>query len=157
MKLKGLILRSPRLFRDERGFFFESHRKEEGPVEFVQDNISYSVKDTIRGLHYSDQAKLVQCLNGKILDVVVDLREGPTYRQWEAIELTVGMQLFIPAGFAHGFCVLSDHALVHYKVSAYYNPALEKSIRWDDPDLNIPWPVKNPILSEKDRSAPCLR
>jgi dTDP-4-dehydrorhamnose 3,5-epimerase len=154
--LKGLILLTPRLFQDQRGYFLESYRQDSG-LSFVQDNISFSVKNTIRGLHYQvgpGQAKLVQCLSGSILDIAVDIRpDSPTFGQYEAVELSNVKQLYIPIGFAHGFCVLSDTALVHYKVSSYYDPQLERSIRWNDPTLNIQWPVQDPILSDKDRSA----
>ncbi|MDE3045912.1 MAG: dTDP-4-dehydrorhamnose 3,5-epimerase [Verrucomicrobiota bacterium] len=160
LRLAGLKLIRPRVFGDERGYFYESYRAplyQEFPP-FVQDNISFSVKNTVRALHYQSapgQAKLVSCLQGKIFDVVVDLRrDSPTFGQWEAVELEGATQLFVPIGFAHGFCVLSDHALVQYKVSAVYNPATECSIRWNDPTFNISWPVQEPILSPRDQVSP---
>jgi dTDP-4-dehydrorhamnose 3,5-epimerase len=167
LSIQGLKLIIPKIFRDERGHFFESYRQslyaEKGiSIPFVQDNISKSVKDTVRALHYQSepgQAKLVSCLQGKIWDVAVDIRPlSPTYGQWEAIELSEenGHQFFIPAGFAHGFCVLSDHALVHYKVSSPYDPQTERSIRWNDPKIKIEWPIQNPILSLRDQVSPFL-
>ena len=148
---------SPRLFSDERGFFFESYRK--GDVEFVQDNVSFSKKGTVRGLHFQSfpgQAKLLTCLSGEIWDVVVDLRkELPTFGKWQGFSLKPGEQIFVPIGFAHGFCALQD-AMVQYKVSAFYNPETEKTIRWNDPAIGVAWPRVNPILSDRDRSAPLL-
>lgn len=131
-------------------------------VPFVQDNISFSQKGTIRGLHFQvdpGQAKLVSCIQGKIWDVAVDIRpESPTFGMWEALELDgeTQEQFFIPIGFAHGFCVLSETALVQYKVSAPYDATTERSIRWSDPILQIPWPVPNPILSPRDQTSPLL-
>lgn len=163
LRLNGLKLIAPRVFHDERGFFFESYALEKFAeqnisLSFVQDNISYSKKGTIRALHFQShpgQAKLVSCLKGKIWDVAVDIRpDSLTFGQWEAVILDDQdrRQLFVPVGFAHGFCVLSEEALVQYKVSAPYNPQTERSIRWNDPDLAISWPVDNPILSERDRN-----
>lgn len=163
LRLKGLKIIIPQVFHDERGFFFESYRQEQylkeeiGP--FVQDNVSFSRKNTIRALHFQShpgQAKLVTCLQGEIWDVAVDIRPAsPTFMQWEAVILNDqnAHQFYIPIGFAHGFCVLSETARVHYKVSSPYNPQTEKSIRWDDPEFNIAWPVKNPILSPRDRQS----
>jgi dTDP-4-dehydrorhamnose 3,5-epimerase len=166
-RLTGLKLIKPRLFSDERGFFLESYRQSEyakfGIPDFVQDNLSYSKKNVIRALHFQKepgQAKLIQVLRGKIFDVAVDLRfASPTFGEWEAIELDdqLHWQFFIPAGFAHGFCVLSDDALVQYKVSTLYDPKTECSIRWNDPHLKILWPTDDPILSERDQSSPFLR
>ena len=160
--LEGLKLFTPSVFPDERGFFFESFhpRMDLGP--FPQDNISFSHKDTIRALHYQSepgQAKLVTCLSGAIWDVAVDLRpDSPTFLQYYAVELNDQnrKQLYIPIGFAHGFCALSP-ALVQYKVSAPYNSKTECSIRWNDPDLNIAWPTKTPLLSERDQTSPLLK
>jgi dTDP-4-dehydrorhamnose 3,5-epimerase len=169
LKLAGLKLIVPRLYRDERGYFFESYKKavyaEQGvDAAFVQDNTSFSVKGTVRGLHYQSapgQAKLVTCMRGKIWDVAVDMRPGsPTFMQWEAVELDdqYHKQLFIPVGFAHGFAVLSDEgALIDYKVSAPYDPKTECSIRWNDPDLKIAWPVQEPILAPRDKVSPFFK
>jgi len=162
LRLNGLKLISVNIFHDERGFFFESYAwpkfaENKISIPFIQDNISYSKKGTIRALHFQSepgQAKLVSCIRGAIWDVAVDIRPGsPTFGEWEAALLDDRdrRQLFIPVGFAHGFCVLSDDAIVQYKVSSVYNPRTERSIRWNDPDLAIPWPVENPILSERDR------
>lgn len=163
--LLGLKVISLQIFRDERGFFYESYRlsryREMGiDVPFVQENVSVSRKGTVRALHFQShpgQAKLVSCPVGKIWDVAVDLRpDSPTFMQWEAVELSEEnhWQFFIPVGFAHGFCALSETALVHYKVSAPYDPATECSIRWNDPDLNIHWPIKDPLLSPRDQISP---
>jgi dTDP-4-dehydrorhamnose 3,5-epimerase len=165
LRLQGLKLVSPRVFRDPRGFFFENYReslyRSEGiDCSFVQDNSSFSTKGTVRGLHYQlapGQAKLVSCLSGKIWDVAVDIRpDSPTFGRWEAVELDgeSHQQLFIPVGFAHGFCVLSDEAIVQYKVSAPYDPLLERSILWNDPFLSVPWPIQHPILSDRDQKSP---
>lgn len=162
LRLNGLKLISVNIFHDERGFFFESYAlpkfaDNEISIPFLQDNISYSKKGTIRALHFQSdpgQAKLVSCIRGAIWDVAVDIRpSSPTFGEWEAILLDDENHrlLFIPVGFAHGFCVLSDDAIVQYKVSSVYNPRTERSIRWNDPDLAIPWPIDNPILSERDR------
>lgn len=163
LKIAGLKLISPRIFQDERGLFFESYRQEayfeQGIGPFVQDNTSFSRERTIRALHYQSdpgQAKLVSCVQGEIWDVAVDLRErSPTFMQWEAVLLDDQrhQQLYIPMGFAHGFCVLSPMARVQYKVSSPYNPQTERSIRWNDPDLNISWPITDPILSPRDQTS----
>lgn len=168
LRLQGLKQIIPRVFQDARGFFFESYRRaayfEQGiQTVFVQDNSSFSRKGTIRGLHFQScpgQAKLVSCVSGKIWDVAVDIRKGSaTFGQWEAVELDDALhsQLFIPEGFAHGFCVLSDTAQVHYKVSTVYDPKTECSIRWNDPDLAIYWPVDSPVLSERDSASPFFK
>jgi|SRR3989344_3952595 len=164
MKLAGLKLLTPRIFSDERGYFYESYSKllyeAEGLPSFVQDNVSFSQRHTIRALHYQSspgQAKLVSCLQGKIFDVAVDIRPGsPTFGQWEEVLLDdeSHSQLFIPIGFAHGFCVLSETALVQYKVSALYNPATECSIRWNDPTIGVTWPTTTPLLSPRDQKSP---
>jgi dTDP-4-dehydrorhamnose 3,5-epimerase len=167
-KLDGLILLAPTVHGDDRGFFLESFRldawAEHGvDVAFVQDNHSRSRQGVVRGMHFSlgdGQAKLVRCGRGRIWDVVVDLRDGsPTFGEWEAFELDdlEGRQLFVPVGFAHGFCVLSDVADVIYKVSSYYDPAVERGFRWDDPDVAIAWPdsVEHSV-SERDATAPLL-
>lgn len=155
----------PQVYEDDRGYFFEAYResvlKEWGIEEqFVQDNVSKSYKNTVRGLHYqteSPQAKLVQCLKGTILDVAVDLRQNSSsFGNYVAIKLSdvSKRMLYIPTGFAHGFSVLSDEAIVAYKCSDYYHKEGERGIRWDDPQIRINWDVERPILSEKDRKLP---
>lgn len=157
----------PRVFEDNRGYFYEAFRESvllEGGIEvrFVQDNVSKSVRNTLRGLHYqivNPQAKLVQCLHGKIMDVAVDIRRGsPTFGHYVAAELSSQNKqlLFIPEGFAHGFLVLSDEAVVSYKCSDYYNAAGERGIKWNDPEIGINWNIENPVLSEKDARLPLL-
>lgn len=151
----------PLVFSDSRGFFFENWNKAryEGsglPESFAQDNISFSNQGVLRGLHFqhpSPQGKLVSVLDGEILDVAVDIRKGsPSFGKWLGFNLSSlnHHQLWIPAGFAHGFCVLSSKALVSYKSSDYYSPKNESTIIWNDPFINIEWPISNPILSEKD-------
>lgn len=151
---------------DARGFFFESYqlsRYQHLGVSFVQDNVSFSKQGTIRGLHYQrtpGQAKLITTLLGTIWDVVVDLRKNsPNFGKWQAFTLDSkkNMQLFIPVGFAHGFCTLSDFALIQYKVSSAYDPEEEKTILWNDPTLNIDWPIQNPLLSLRDETAPSFQ
>lgn len=163
LAISGLKILQPRVFQDERGSFWESYRRplyeELGiALDFPQDNVSISRKSTIRGLHYQPgQAKLVSVLSGSIFDVAVDLRkDSPTFGQWASVELSDAnrKQFFIPDGFAHGFCALSETAIVQYKVSAIYDPKEEKSIRWNDPFFAIDWPVKEPILSMRDRLSP---
>jgi dTDP-4-dehydrorhamnose 3,5-epimerase len=167
-RVEGLILIEPAVFSDERGFFVETYREHDYAelgidVTFVQDNHSRSQRGSIRAFHLQvqpGQAKLVRAARGTIYDVAVDLRrESPTYCQCEAFELSDEnhRQLFVPVGFAHGFCVTSDVADVTYKVSNYYDPATERGIAFDDPDLGIEWPVEDPIVSERDRSNPRLR
>jgi dTDP-4-dehydrorhamnose 3,5-epimerase len=169
LPLEGLKLISPRIFRDERGFFFEMYRSdryaEHGiSIPFVQDNCSFSKKGTIRALHFQSdpgQAKLVSCIYGTIWDVAVDIRPfSPTFGKWEALILDHAdhRQLFIPNGFAHGFCVLSDGgALVKYKTSSNYNGSTERSIRWNDPEIAIEWPIDCPNLSDRDRTSPFFK
>lgn len=167
-ELPGVLLLEPRVFRDARGFFFESWNQERYEmagidVPFVQDNVSYSARGVLRGLHYQQpgaQAKLVGTLTGAIFDVAVDVRrDSPTYGRWEGFELNADArrQVFIPPGFAHGFKVLSESALVSYKVSGAYRPECEVSLAWDDPDLGIDWPGGDPVLSAKDRAGIRLR
>jgi dTDP-4-dehydrorhamnose 3,5-epimerase len=162
-KLDGVVLIEPDVHGDERGFLLESFNAAEWASlgvdsEFVQDNHSRSARGILRGLHFQTQpgqAKLVRCSRGVIWDVAVDLRRGsPTHGQWEGHELddVAHRQLFIPVGFAHGFCVLSEVADVSYKVSSYYDPQTEAGIAWDDPDIGIEWPISEPQLSERDRS-----
>lgn len=166
--INGLIVVKPTVFKDERGFFLEEYKKSEfekaGIIcDFVQDNHSKSSKAVLRGLHFQKepfaQAKLVKCLKGKILDVAVDLRrDSPTYAKWLSFELSDENfnMLYIPEGFAHGFQVLSDMAEISYKCSKEYSPAHDSGIRYDDPSLNISWPLKDPIISQKDRNLPWL-
>jgi dTDP-4-dehydrorhamnose 3,5-epimerase len=164
LPLDGLLVIQPQVFRDVRGLFFESYRQSRYAevgigIEFTQDNISFSKKNTLRGLHYQDspgQAKLVSVVQGSIWDVAVDIRpDSPTFGKWAAVELNDEnfKQFFIPLGFAHGYCVLSDFARVQYKASADFDPAAERTIVWNDPDFAIDWPVINPILSDRDRLA----
>lgn len=159
--LKGPKLIKGKVFHDERGFFWECYRKsDDAGVDFVQDNHSYSKKNTLRGMHFQKnpgQAKLISVLHGKIFDVVVDIRpHSPTFKCWEAIILDAEKheQLFIPVGFAHGFLVLSEDAHIFYKVSNFYNPAQEKTFRFDDPQIGIEWPVKDFLISPRDLAAP---
>jgi len=166
-KLADVVLLEPEVHGDERGFLVETFRvdawREAGVgVEFLQDNHSRSRRGILRGLHFQTepgQAKLVRAARGRIWDVALDLRrDSPTYRQWEGHELDDERhrQLFVPAGFAHGFCVLSEEADVHYRLSSLYDPATEAGIAWDDPDVAVEWPITDPQLSERDRNAPRL-
>jgi dTDP-4-dehydrorhamnose 3,5-epimerase len=172
VQLEGLVVIEPSVFRDERGFFCETYRREWHaevgipPQElFVQDNHSRSTLGVLRGMHFhigDGVAKLVRCARGRIVDVAVDLRRGsPTYGRWEAVELDEESmrELYVPVGFAHGFCVLSDVADVMYKQSAYYDPTVERGIAWNDPDVGIEWPLplEQLIVSERDAAAPRLR
>ena len=165
LELQGLKLICPKVFRDERGFFFESHqesRYQEAGIRpsFVQDNHSYSKQGVIRGMHFQSepgQAKLIRVALGKIYDAVVDIRpESPTFGKWQGVYLDDEHhhQLFIPLGFAHGFCVLSPEAHVLYKTSAPYECKTEKGFRFDDPDIGIEWPIKDAKVSERDRESP---
>jgi len=167
-RLEGTVLIEPTVHGDPRGFFLESYRAnvwaEHGVSDvFVQDNHSRSRRGVLRGMHFAvgdGQAKLVRCARGSILDVVVDLRrESSTYGEWEAHELDDerGRQIYIPVGFAHGFCVLSDVADVTYKCSTYYDGAVERGFRYDDPAVAVAWPADMPLLvSERDLQAPLL-
>lgn len=166
--LEGLTVVRPRVFRDERGFFFESYNavkfKELGlPAEWAQDNHALSSKDTLRGLHFQKgrgQAKLVRCVRGAIWDVAVDIRpDSPTFGKWHGLELSAENQLmlFIPGGFAHGYLVLSDAAECLYKCDTVYNPQLETEVKWNDPDIGVSWPVVSPILSKRDQNARSFR
>lgn len=165
--LPGVLIVEPDVFEDARGFFFESYSyhkyAEHGITDtFVQDNHSLSMRGTLRGLHYQaapGQAKLVRVARGSVFDVAVDIRWGsPTFGKWVGVELSAEnrRQLYIPVGFAHGFCVTSDVAEFLYKCSNYYAAPLERGIAWDDPDLAIAWPVAEPILSDRDRRHPRL-
>ena len=166
-KLDGIVLLEPTVHGDARGFMVETYRRdawaEHGvEVEFVQHNHSRSSKGTLRGLHFQTepgQAKLLRCARGRILDVAVDLRRGsPTYGQWEGhlLDDEVHHQLYVPIGFAHGFVVLSEVADVCYQVSSLYDPATEAGIAWDDPGVGVDWRVSDPLLSERDKTAPRL-
>jgi len=168
LPLKGLKLFKPSVYRDSRGFFLETYRvenflKEGFSVDFVQDNHSFSMKNCLRGMHFQEgntQDKMVFVVEGKVFDVAVDIRpNSPTYGKWEGVILDGEHhhQLFIPRGFAHGFCVLSEKAHVYYKVSRYYKASQEKGFRWNDPDINIKWPISNPKLSKKDKIAPFFK
>jgi dTDP-4-dehydrorhamnose 3,5-epimerase len=164
---EGVLIIEPEVFRDERGFFLESYQRRKYlaggvPEIFVQDNHSLSRHGTIRGLHAQrirPQAKLIRVLRGAIFDVVVDIRKGsPTFCRWFGVELSSDnfRQCYVPAGYAHGFCVLSEVAEVEYKCSEFYDPADELMISWNDPAIGVKWPAADPILSPKDRQAPPL-
>jgi dTDP-4-dehydrorhamnose 3,5-epimerase len=164
-ELEEVALIEATVHGDERGFFVETFRADEMAelgvdLDFVQENHSRSGARVLRGIHVqSGQAKLVRCARGRIFDVAVDLRpDSPTFKRWEGYELddTEHRQLLIPGGFGHGFCVLSDTADVIYRVSSYYDPDLEWGVAWDDPELGVDWPVREPVLSDRDRSAPSL-
>ena len=166
--IPGVVIVEPDVYGDQRGFFLELWRSsryaELGlPKNFVQDNVSLSRQGVLRGLHCQyphSQGKLVTVLQGEVFDVAVDVRHGsPTFGAWEGVVLDGASkrQLYIPEGFAHGFCVLSDEALFMYKCTEIYKPDTEFSIAWDDPDIGIEWPIQSPQLSEKDRSAPQLK
>jgi len=165
LRLPGALLLEPRVFGDPRGFFFESWNEQkyrEAGVDrhWVQDNVSRSSRGVLRGLHFQNpkpQSKLVGCLEGEIWDVILDLRRSsPTFGQWEACTLHPGRQLFVPVGFAHGFCVVSETALVSYKCDDFWSPESEHGVAWNDPTLAIAWPVSAPLLSAKDREYPPL-
>lgn len=169
-KIDGLVIIEPKLFVDERGYFFESFNHRDfisavGNVTFVQDNESKSSYGVLRGLHFQlppySQSKLVRVIEGKVLDVAVDLRKSsPTYGQYVSVELTADnhRQFFIPKGFAHGFVVLSQQAVFQYKCDEFYHPEAEGAIAWNDPAINIDWqiPAEDIILSAKDKSHPML-
>jgi dTDP-4-dehydrorhamnose 3,5-epimerase len=166
--LPDVIIVEPDVYQDDRGFFLETYhlqkyRKGGIPTAFVQDNQSRSVYGTIRGLHAQQrhpQGKLIRVIEGEIFDVAVDLRRGaPTFLRWVVITLSAQnfRQCYIPAGFAHGFCVTSQVAQIEYKCTDFYDPADELHVRWDDPDIGIEWPINEPILSPKDRAASYLR
>jgi dTDP-4-dehydrorhamnose 3,5-epimerase len=167
--LPGVMVLEPQIFGDARGFFVETwsrQRYEAAGVacDFVQDNLSFSTKGTLRGLHFQHprgQGKLVQILSGAVFDVAVDIRcDSPTFGRWAGIELSAERhnQLYIPPGFAHGFYVLTETALFSYKCTEYYSPKTEGGILWSDPQVGIQWPLEGtPILSDKDRRYGCLR
>jgi dTDP-4-dehydrorhamnose 3,5-epimerase len=170
--IAGLLLLRPKLFRDARGFFVESYNRERFAeagitVEFVQDNHSKSAGGTLRGLHFqsgSGQVKLIRCTRGRMWDVAVDIRpHSPTFGKHHAVELTPEdcAMFYIPAGFAHGFLALEEGTEVQYKCSTVYNPATESGIAWNDPELNVPWPLDRvggaALLSERDRGNQSFR
>jgi dTDP-4-dehydrorhamnose 3,5-epimerase len=168
IELEGVFIIEPDVFTDARGFFMETYHqkryREMGiDVTFVQDNLSFSRQWTLRGLHFQHpraQAKLVQVIQGEVLDVIVDIRSGsPTFGRWAGIRLSDQnkKQLFVPENFAHGYCVLSDTAIFTYKCSEFYSPECEKGIRWSDPDIGIEWPIQDPVLSDKDSRYPVLK
>ncbi|MCX7044684.1 MAG: dTDP-4-dehydrorhamnose 3,5-epimerase [Candidatus Sumerlaeota bacterium] len=167
-KIANLLLIEPDVYYDQRGFFLEffnanKYRVAGIPENFVQDNHSRSVGRTLRGLHLQrehPQAKLVRVIEGEIYDVAVDLRRGShTFGQWVGLYLSAANfhQTYIPAGFAHGFCVMSPEAQIEYKCADFYDPKDEMAIRWDDPDIAIHWPISDPILSPKDEAALSLK
>lgn len=167
-KLPGVVIIEPKVFGDSRGFFQEtwlrSRYEEIGIKEtFVQDNLSFSTRSVLRGLHYQNpnvQGKLVSVVQGEVFDVAVDIRLGsPTFGQWSGVHLSGEnhRQLWVPPGFAHGFCVLSDTAYFMYKCTDVYNPLAEGGILWNDPDIGIAWPLQEIILSDKDKVYPRLR
>ena len=169
--IPGVVVIEPRIFKDERGYFFEAFNEREfaenvRPVPFVQDNESRSVKGVVRGLHFQKppyaQSKLVRVVKGEVLDVAVDIRKGsPTFGKYVAVKLSADnhLQVFIPRGFAHGFCVLSDEAVFQYKCDNYYAPQSEAAVAWDDTEVAVDWqlPLESIILSDKDRNHPSLR
>jgi dTDP-4-dehydrorhamnose 3,5-epimerase len=163
-----ILVIEPRVFPDDRGYFLETYQAEKfraaGIDEpFVQDNHSHSMRGALRGLHYQEpgaQGKLVRCSRGSMWDVAVDIRVGsPTFGKWVGLELSEENKkmLWVPAGFAHGFCSLTDHCDVLYKCTTYYAPAYERGIAWNDPEIGIEWPISNPVLSRKDGAAPRLK
>ena len=167
--IDGLLIIKPDVFKDERGYFFESYNKERFAkaglnMDFVQDNESKSDKGVLRGLHFQKppyaQGKLVRVIKGSVMDVAVDLRkESPTYGKWESVVLTEEnkLQFWIPEGFAHGFVTLEDDTIFAYKCTNVYNKESEGSLLWNDPDINIEWNIENPILSEKDKISPLFK
>ena len=167
--IDGLLIIKPDVFKDDRGYFFESYNKERFAkaglmMDFVQDNESKSDKGVLRGLHFQKppyaQGKLVRVIKGSVMDVAVDLRkDSPTYGKWESVVLTEEnkLQFWIPEGFAHGFVALEDNTIFNYKCTNVYNKESEGSILWNDPDINIIWNIDNPILSEKDKISPLFK
>lgn len=162
-RLPGVVIFEPNRFGDQRGFFMETFQRDRYAEagldrEFVQDNFSRSRQGVLRGLHYqlqNPQGKLVTVMRGEIYDVALDMREySDTYGEWVGVRLSGenGRQLYIPPGFAHGFCVLSEEADFHYKCTDFYDPASERSVVWNSPELQIDWPIENPIVSEKDQA-----
>lgn len=161
--IPGVIIIEPDVYRDPRGVFLETYHQgryaEAGiPGPFVQDNYSWSIRGTLRGLHYQEphaQGKLVMVMEGAVYDVVVDIRKGsPTFGKWHGVELSADnrKQMYIPPGCAHGFCVTSDHAAFLYKCTDFYSPKNERGVLWNDPALGISWPITTPLLSAKDQA-----
>lgn len=168
VELQGLLIIEPKVFGDARGFFMETwnrnrYREAGLTADFVQDNLSFSRRGALRGLHFQNpvpQGKLVSVLQGEVFDVAVDLRRSsPTFGKWHGLTLSGEnkRQFFVPAGFGHGFAVMSETALFHYKCTEIYAPGNELTIRWDDPDLGIKWPLQDPTLSEKDAKGLLLK
>ena len=166
-ELPGVIVIEPTVFHDDRGFFLETYHAEKFTakginVRFVQDNHSRSCRGTIRGLHAQrtrPQGKLVRAVAGAVFDVVVDIRRGsPTYLRWLSVELSSDnfRQIYVPPGYAHGICILSEFAEIEYKCTDFYDPSDELRILWSDPEIAVSWPLKEPILSPKDCAAPML-
>lgn len=167
-KLPGVLILEPDVYPDDRGYFletFSSTRYEQAgiPGPFVQDNISFSKRGILRGLHFQypqSQGKLIQVLSGEVMDIVVDIRMGsPTYSQWigEVLSESNHRQIYVPPGFAHGYCVTGETAFFSYKCTDFYNPATEHGIIWNDPDIGIEWPIARPVLSKKDAVYPALK
>jgi len=167
-RLNGVYIIEPQVFGDERGWFMETYHKKKTPqlrCDFVQDNHSFSAhKGTLRGIHFQkppmEQAKLIRCIRGALMDYVVDLRPGSKmYKQWCAVELTEEnkLQLFIPQGFGHAFVTLTDNTEIVYKADNYYSAEHDSVVLWSDPDIGIKWDIDDPILSDKDRNAPLLK
>ena len=167
--IDGVVIIEPKIFGDSRGYFYESYSKRDfhsmvRPIDFVQDNQSFSSYGVVRGLHFQRgehaQSKLVRVISGTVLDVAVDIRKGsPTFGKHVAVELSGEnhREFFIPRGFAHGFITLTDDVEVQYKADNYYAPECDGNIRWDDPDIGVKWPIQPAILSEKDAKAPTLK
>ena len=167
-KIKGVFVIEPQVFGDARGWFMETYSRKKTPqfdCEFVQDNQSYSAqKGTLRGIHFQrppmEQAKLLRCTRGAIMDFAVDLRrDSDSYKQWVGVELTAEnkKQLFIPKGFGHGFITLTDDTEIMYKADNYYSPEHDSAILWSDPEIGIDWGTDSPIVSDKDKIAPLLK
>ena len=168
LKISGIKIITPQVHKDYRGYFFESFNMQDFkkmglPTKFVQDNQSYSKKGTLRGLHYQlkyPQGKLARVIKGEVFDIAIDIRQGSrTFGKYEGVHLSDKNNkiMYIPEGFAHGYVVLSEAAIFQYKCTELFHPEDEYGLIWDDKDLNIKWPVKNPILSEKDKSLPTLQ
>ena len=166
LDIPDIILVHSETFSDKRGFFSETYKEVDfapyGIGPFIQENYSSSIRSVVRGLHYQASpmqvGKLVSCPHGEIYDVVVDIRkDSPTFKMWTGAILTNGDMLWVPPGFAHGFCVLSERASVVYRQTQYYNKEYDRCIRWNDPSINIRWPISDPIISVKDFTAPLLR
>jgi len=169
LKIPGLVVIRPRVFGDPRGYFLETYKRSDFEangiaVHFAQDNLSASTRGVVRGLHYqlppAAQGKLVSVVRGRVWDVAVDIRrDSPYFMKWEAVELSEEdhVMFYIPPGFAHGFAALSDEVHFLYKCTVEYSPAQERGIRWDDPQIDIQWPVERPIVSHRDRRLPLLK